>query len=295
MRVLIAPDRVGSRDGVDMAVLIGRAWREAGAQVAAVGLADAGLDWRRAHDVLSQDDPALYVSLLGTEPQAMIGLLVELGAKALPAHWAAADPVPDLDLSPVSARLHARALIGLCEAEAGDHVLTGPNGLVGQRGELALKDRLALDRGLENWSRAVCAASSRVMPELELDPAVTAGRAPGSGAGGGAGMVVQALGGRVRPGVDVLAELAQLERSVAAADLVVTACDNFDAHYWGTAVTKHVVAAAVRNETPAVLIARTNGTNEMDQRNVDIQAVHAIGEADDVTSACRGFAASWVW
>ncbi|WP_285125577.1 hypothetical protein [Propionibacterium freudenreichii] len=44
-----------------------------------------------------------------------------------------------------------------------------------------------------------------------------------------------------------------------------------------------------------MVIARTNHTYEIGQRSVGIEAVHAIGDDADVTSACGGFARSWIW
>ena len=310
MRALVAAGRIGDHDGVDAAVLIGRAWRSAGAHVAALGLAEPGADWARAHRALCPDDPAHYLSLTGHGPDAIVAAMASVGVCNLPRHWS-----PTVDMSAMDfdvalerqrqRRAHGVELVGICAADQTGQLLTGPLGLAGTRGDLGLAERLGLDRGLEHWAQGLRAAvGSGPTGQAPAGPGPGAtgddasglpGRVPGSGAGGGAGAVVQAFGGTVRSGVDVLARAARLEQSIARADLVVTSCDVFDVDHWGSPVTDYVAALANKHEKPVVVIARTNHTYEIGQRSVGIEAVHAIGDDADVTSACGGFARSWIW
>lgn len=307
MRVLVTAGRIADYDGVDTAVLIGRAWRQAGAQVAALGLADAGPDWARAHDALEVTDENDYVLLTGQNQDAILEALAALGAGKLPKRW-----LPDPDMSAwelarlsvlINSRIqHGHQLVGLCRRDELMLPLTGPTGLAGRRQDLALADRLQLDRALTNWVNALHDAVASPSRETDAvtklqadDEPATPGRRPGSGAGGGAGSVIQTFGGQVRSALDVLAGLAKLETSIACADLVVSACDDFDADTWGGPVINYVAQLAEQQETPLVVVTRTNHTNQISQRQLAIQAVHAVGDAAEMTSACSGFAASWMW
>lgn len=315
MRVLVAAGRLGDHDGVDAAVLIGRAWHAVGADVAALGLAEAGPDWARAHDELGGNDDDLYLPVVGVEADAMLQTLAVLGVTGLPQHWSPGLDPAGFDVRAavtMVSRLVARRgrLIGLSLAGQELQPLTGPLGMAGRRADLGLAERLGYDRALEEWAQSLRKAVEEAWPGpggpdsggataaplfTEGDEGFLPGRVPGSGAGGGAGCVIQAFGGRVRSGIEVLAEQARLEQSVANADLVVTSCDNFDVDHWGSPVTNFVTELANEKGCPVVVITRTNHTNEIGQRSVGVEAVHAIGDAAEVTAACAGFARTWIW
>lgn len=147
MRALVAAGRIGDHDGVDAAVLIGRAWRSAGAHVAALGLAEPGADWARAHRALCPDDPAHYLSLTGHGPDAIVAAMASVGVCNLPRHWS-----PTVDMSAMDfdvalerqrqRRAHGVELVGICAADQTGQLLTGPLGLAGARGDLGLAERL---------------------------------------------------------------------------------------------------------------------------------------------------------
>ena len=78
---------------------------------------------------------------------------------------------------------------------------------------------------------------------------------PGSGAAGGLGGGLAALGAIIRPGFDVVAERLDLDGAVAAADLVITGEGQFDATSLDGKATGSVIELCASHEVPAAVIA----------------------------------------
>ena len=297
MRVLVAAGAMAGFDAWRAGARIGGAWRSAGAEVALVPLAELGPSWRSAQENLAGSDNTLFVPLDGHDHDSgpmLLSFLAGGGPSSLVDAVGTAGPdsrAQRLDLGTVRAHLAERPLVGLCRSGEQDAVLAGVRGLAGARTDLPLSRRLALDRMLVAWADLL--ASGGAAPTAPPDGAALAA-APGSGAGGGAGVVVLALGGRVLTGPEALGEIADLDRTIAAADLVVTGCDEFDVDVWGGPVVAHVVARANAAGRPVVVIARTNRTSLAGQREHGIEAVHAVGDGD-ITDGCLSFARSWFW
>ncbi|WP_249367269.1 MULTISPECIES: glycerate kinase [unclassified Actinomyces] len=119
----------------------------------------------------------------------------------------------------------------------------------------------------QETDRAVCATASRLVTGLDGPrpgaPALLAGQQPrerrlavsswGTGAGGGAAMVLRALGARALPGARVMARLLGVEAEAGAQDLLVTAQgEAYDV--LADSVPVVVGQAAVRSALPAVLV-----------------------------------------
>jgi glycerate kinase len=81
----------------------------------------------------------------------------------------------------------------------------------------------------------------------------------GAGAAGGLGGGLAALGARLVPGFDVVAEALALERRLAAADLVVTGEGRLDASSWSGKVVSGVCALGRRTGTAVLVVAGTVG------------------------------------
>jgi glycerate kinase len=77
----------------------------------------------------------------------------------------------------------------------------------------------------------------------------------GSGAGGGLAGGLAAIGGRIRSGLDAVAEATALEKHVAAADLVITGEGRFDATSLRGKVVGGVLRMAAGAEVPALVLA----------------------------------------
>ena len=276
---------------------VGRAWRTVGADVALVPLAEMGPGWQQAKENLAGPDNTLFIPLDGRDHDSgpmLLSFLSSGGPSTLVdavGTGRAASGVDLLDVDRVRDHLAERPLIGLCRSGEQDTVLAGAQGLAGRRVDLPLRERLALDRMLRAWADLLAASSSD--PSGPADGATLAAT-PGSGAGGGAGAVVQALGGRVLTGPQALGEIADLDRTIAAADLVVTCCEDFDVDAWGGPVVEYVVQRATAAGRPVVVITATNHVNLTGQRRNGVEAVHAIGTGD-ITDACLTFAQSWFW
>ena len=134
-------------------------------------------------------------------------------------------------------------------------------------------------------------------PRLDLDP--------GSGAGGGAGFALAAIGARLRPGADVFAEIVGLRDQVAGADLVVVATQVFDWRSLAYDTVATVVQAAVDDATPAILLAHEVEVGRRETMSLGASAAYSVvdprslrdrGETDPLaalTALARRVAGTW--
>ncbi|GAA3498735.1 glycerate kinase [Streptomyces prasinosporus] len=123
-----------------------------------------------------------------------------------------------------------------------------------------------LSAGLENWARV-----------LTRDLAVTGTdlrHGPGTGASGGLGAGLAALGARLRPRFDVLLDHLDLDARLARADLVVTAEGALDRQTPRGKVPAEVARRAKRYGRPVLALAGTLGEGAHDVPGVD--ACHGI-------------------
>lgn len=78
---------------------------------------------------------------------------------------------------------------------------------------------------------------------------------PGSGAGGGVGFALAALGARLQSGADFFAEVVGLSRLTSSADLVVAATQVFDWRSLADDAVATTVRAAAATAVPAIVLA----------------------------------------
>lgn len=226
------------------------------------------------------------------------GLLAALGATAdrpLDEGVAALGGVSHVDLAPVRARLGAVRLTLVVHADEVSRHLVGLRGITSVKGHAAgvvtdPADLLALDQALVDLA-AACQASST---------ATTAG----SGAAGGLGFAVLALGGRVLTGSEWCLERSGLDTTAKAADLVVTGGGQLDFGTMGGEVLARVTAVAGEALRPVVVVAGTNFISARELRSVGVEAAYSVRPgresvqtitAEEITEATRPVAASWTW
>jgi glycerate kinase len=94
---------------------------------------------------------------------------------------------------------------------------------------------------------------------------------PGAGAAGGMGAALLALGGALRPGIDIVMEAVGLEEALQNADLVITAEGRIDGQTASGKVPCGVARLAGRHGKPVIAIAGSLG--------MDAAAVHSHGIA----------------
>ncbi|MCR5814862.1 MAG: glycerate kinase [Desulfovibrio sp.] len=147
------------------------------------------------------------------------GLLMALGVRLLDKHGQAIAPtggglgkLASIDISLLDPRLSSTEIEVACDV---DNPLTGPNGasmVFGPQKGASPEQVAKLDRNLRHFANLA-------KDVLGLDMESVAG----GGAAGGTGAALYAfLNGRLRSGLDIVAELVHLEQQIIWADLVIT-------------------------------------------------------------------------
>lgn len=124
------------------------------------------------------------------------------------------------------------------------------------QGDLGLDPYLAqaAEARMSRWAQEVAQALP-ARPDLLTGKAHRHDRTPGSGAGGGAGFALAALGAEVRPATQVVAEATGLRGAIGAGDLAVTGTLIFDWRQLTDSVVLQVGSTAQSLARPAVLLA----------------------------------------
>lgn len=171
-----------------------------------------------------------------------------------------------LDLSHFDPRLQA---LQFSVAADVDNPLCGPHGASfifgGQKGANSQQIE-ALDHALGHFADG-CA---QVLDHDRRDE-------PGAGAAGGMGFAAKAfLGAEFRPGVEVVAELVELQDKVRGADLVITGEGRCDAQTLRGKTPMGVARIAQRQGVPVVILAGTLGEGYQALYEHGIDAAFAI-------------------
>ena len=204
------------------------------------------------------------------------GLLAALGATADVALDAGSEPlarIARLELDAVRARFDGCDLVGLVPPGGLDEQLLGLRGITSRRGRdlgTPPERMLALDAALEGFTRLAGADLAR---------------APGAGAAGGLGFAILALGGRLSTGAAFCAERVRLDQSLAAADLVVTACDSFDFGSRGGGVVAELARLCAAAETPLLVVSPTIEMSEREMRVMGVESGHSLAPGTDIGAA----------
>lgn len=231
----------------------------------------------------------VVVDLTGLDAHdAGAGLLGALGATSdvdLGAGPAPLAGISALDLDAVRARLAGRDLVGVVPPGQQEDLLLGLRGVTSRRGrELGLpaEKMLAVDAALERFAALAAPGSART---------------PGAGAAGGVGLAILALGGRLTTGAAFCADRAGLDRSLGAADLVVSACDSFDFGSRGGGVIGELARRCEAAETPLMVVSPLIGMSGREMRVMGVESGHPLEPVADTSAALtatgRRLAAGW--
>ncbi|MBS4730239.1 glycerate kinase [Mycobacterium sp. SM1] len=164
-------------------------------------------------------------------------------------------------------RLAATELIVACDVE---YPLLGPWGAARIFGPQKGADAgtvAALEERLRWWGAKLDAAAGR-----------TVSAEAGSGAAGGIGAALLALGGRCTSGAALVAEHTHLADDIAAADLIVTGEGRLDEQSLHGKVVGALAAAAQPRHIPVVVLAGQVRMHESALRSAGILAAYAIAD-----------------
>ena len=271
------------------------AWHAA-RRVAAVELAQAAGLWRVA---AAPRDPwrlstygfgELLLQALSLSPQTVLALLggsatQDAGAGALQALGAVLSPPPSgfadahwlttaggIDLGPAQRRLSGAALKILTDV---DHVLSGPDGsaiaFATQKG-FPEQDLPALDGAIARFGTVLGQAA-----QIDVEQ-------PGSGAAGGVGAALLALGGQLAPGAQDLFEAVGFFDALSAADAVISCEGQVDRTTWRGKGPGLAVRAAIARGLPAFLLCARQGPGAQEGT---VRIVHAEGDPVDAEALAR--------
>lgn len=205
------------------------------------------------------------------------GLVRALGARLLdrdgrePGEGGAALPdVATVDLAPLRERMAGVRVLVACDV---DNPLTGPHGAAAvygpQKGADPEQVRL-LDDALAHWADVVARATG----DDRRDE-------PGAGAAGGVGFAALALlDAGLRPGIELMMDLAGFHEWLAEADLVVTGEGAMDEQTLRGKAPAGVAAAARRAGVPVVAVCGHNGLEPALLREAGIVAVYALSDLE---------------
>ncbi len=183
------------------------------------------------------------------------GLLRALGAEVLDADGAPIAPggaalagARTLDVTGLDPRLAGVDIDVACDV---DNPLTGPTGasaVFGPQKGAGPEDVALLDLALGQWADVVALGRSDLRD------------APGAGAAGGAGFAaIAVLGGRMRPGIELVSDVVGLADVLAGSDLVITGEGRVDAQTMHGKTPAGVLDVARSAGVPVVVIAGSVG------------------------------------
>ena len=213
----------------------------------------------------STDGGAGLLQALGVRLQADDGTDLPLGGIALAG-------LASIDVSGLDSRL---ADVRVVLASDVDNPLTGPAGAAAVYGP---------QKGATPADVSVLDAALTHFAEL-LDPA--AGTRPGAGAAGGTGFAALAvLGATMRPGIDVVLELAGFDQLLRGADLVVTGEGMIDTQTLRGKAPAGVARAARAAGVRCVAVCGQNQLTDAALAEAGISRVHALTDVEPNIHLC---------
>jgi glycerate 2-kinase len=214
----------------------------------------------------------------GAGMAAVLGVrLLDAAGRPLPPGGAALLRLAGVDRSGLDPRLRQ---VEVTIAADVDSPLVGPDGAAassGPRAGAGPDEVLLLDSALRRYARVLA-------DDLGLDLAAV----PGAGAGGGLGAgAVAFLGASVRPGTEVVLDLAGFRAALAGADLVVTGKGRLDARSLRGRAPLGVARAATAEGVPVVALAGVVEVAGLELRAAGLEEAHALTELEPDEAGCR--------
>jgi glycerate kinase len=306
LRVVVASDALAGLSGAEASETIAHAFADRGAEVVVIPLGVTGRALREAAGPLGLTrDPGRrgsgHAGLAAPVDAGELGRLLayadgdlvvdltschiaDLGRAALDAF----DPSPVQALEVAKRAWAGRRLVALVPEGQPERPLTGLTGMAATEGR---------ERGAD--LAAVLSADSvagRWAEHLGLTPE------PGAGAAGGAGMLIQAMGGVVTDPLTFLEDSYGLPATLAQADVVVTGAESLDFHAVGGPVVKRVVSLAGEALRPVIAIVGRNFVSARELRLAGLEAAYPVmpganGEAtpEQLAAVAARVATTWSW
>lgn len=294
MRVVVASDALaglGPRQGSEV---IAQAFAETGAQVAVVPLGSGG---DHLADALRTMDPGARLVPVGDAAGVLD--LIEAGDGTLVLDLSGCD-VPTLDdlvgaatpdrVAATRDRLEGRRVVAVVDQGQDALALTGLSGALAalgrERGD-DLATTIAADARAEGWAAT-----------LGVDPTRT-----GSGALGGVGVLLQAVGAEVTTGLAMCLDGHDVPGLLAQADVVVTGTAQLDFHAVGGPVVAALSVLAAEALRPIVVIAGRTYVSARELRLAGIEAAYPVRpgfddvepDAEELLDTARRVATTWRW
>jgi glycerate 2-kinase len=220
----------------------------AGAERILVGCGDSG----------TCDGGAGALQALGARISDAMGNPVGRGGAALA-------EVDSIDLTGLDPRI---ADVDILAAVNPHNVLCGERGVARvfgpQKGATPEQVEL-LSAAMERWAKV-----------LEREAHIELRTSPGSGASGGLGAGLAALGAQLLPRFEVMFDHVDLEPAIAGADLVVTAEGAIDEQTPSGKIPAEVARRAKRHGKPVIAFAGTLGADAQLNYDIGIDAIAAI-------------------
>lgn len=295
MRVLVVSDSVAGLTPRASSELIAVAFEQQGAQVAVLPVGEGGPALADAISTMDEAaEPAVPATIGEIAPLLVPGpgpLVLDLTAMAMPT-------LDDLVRTWTSERVTAarealsgRDLVGIVPRGQDGAALAGLSGVIAELGRARgadLAETIRENNRAEAWAL-----------DLGVDPA-----AVGSGALGGAGLVLLALGGRVSGGLEYCLDGYRAREVMGRADVVVAGSSQLDFHDLGGPVVKVLSALAADTQRPLVVLAGRTFVSSRELRLAGIEAAYAVepgaGAGDEPGEvawrvAADKVAATWRW
>jgi glycerate kinase len=216
--------------------------------------------------------------------QALGARLADASGNQLPPGGAALGGLDSLDLS----RLPDLSGVEFWLASDVDNPLLGPSGaaaVYGPQKGASGDDVRVLEAGLARWAEIAEAAGSGPGRPSQLPVADQ----PGAGAAGGLGFAaLRFLGARMRPGIELLLELASFDERLDGARLVITGEGSLDAQtlHGKAPVGVARAAAAHAPPVPVVAVAGRCTLSPEELRAAGISAAYAVTDIEPDLDRC---------
>jgi glycerate 2-kinase len=220
--------------------------------------------------------------------QALRARLLDDDSRELPGGGAALNRLADLDLS----QLRDLSGVEFWLASDVDNPLLGPSGaasVYGPQKGASDDDVQLLEAGLARWADIAEAGVAARHGDSVQPPYSRVADEPGAGAAGGLGFAALLfLGARMRPGIELMLELASFSERLDGARLVITGEGSLDAQTLHGKAPVGVARAAAAHQppVPVVAVAGRCALSPDELRAAGISAAYALTDIEPDVTQC---------